>query len=117
MNEVALMDQVLQRQQKADKTTVTLNRTELGSLAALLATVNMDMESDPVYFSMLNEQLGKIMIRLIQKLMTVKSTYKLTMSATERYVICQILADWIDYSRIGAYENNLVLKLSMALTS
>lgn len=117
MNEIALMDQVLQRRQQTSKTTVTLNRNELGSLAALLGTVNMDMENDRIYFSMLNEQMGKIMIRILQKLMTVKSTYKLSLSATERYVIHQILSDWIDYSRFGAYENNLVLKLSMQLTS
>lgn len=112
MNEIALIDEILQRTR--EKKTMTLNRNELGSLMALLKLVDHDMFDTEMESGMMNEQLGKIMIRFMQKLMNRHDKYNLTVSATERYVITHALAT-VNSRNIGSYENALITKLIMEL--
>ena len=112
MNELALMNDVLQRQKT--KTAITLSRVELGSLAALLRRVEFNETLDEYEVQMLNEQSGRLIIRIMQKLMNAKEKYSMTLTATERYAVSRLLT-LIDFDRIGMFENNLIMRILMEM--
>ena len=112
MNELALIDDILQRSR--EKLTLQFNRNELGSLMGLLKLVNYENIDNELKIQMMNDQIGKMMIRFMQKLMNYKVNYSLTLSATERYVITEAMRT-INPSKIGTYENTLIVNLMMQL--